>query len=298
MENLPIDKFQITDMDKTVLSALQRVDFLSDKIVLFDSFKSVGLSQYVNLKGVVLLLVDKGSCELEVNLNKVEISEGGVYMCFPGQVARMMSMSEDFKPLCIGCSRNMTEEMMTFVEDGFRMFMVARQVVGAKWNAEKFEFLKQSFYGLQSKMQNAKDNKFYYQIVKHSLMTLFFECFGYMMEHVDVNAASSRKESLFRAFINSVEKNHRKEHSVKFYADELSITPKYLSAVTDDLTGKCAKQWIDEYVAMTAKLLLKSTKQDIQEISEMLNFPDMSFFGKFFKRMVGLSPKAYRNKRE
>ena len=98
--------------------------------------------------------------------------------------------------------------------------------------------------------------------------------------------------------MQKVEENHRENHSVKYYADELFITPKYLSTVVEEMSGKGAKQWIDEYIALDAKVLLQSSQKDIQEISNELNFIDVGFFGKFFKRMTGMTPKAFREKKE
>lgn len=64
------------------------------------------------------------------------------------------------------------------------------------------------------------------------------------------------------------------------------------------MSGKGAKQWIDEYMPLDAKVLLQSSQKDIQEISNELNFIDVGFFGKFFKRMTGMTPKAFREKKE
>ena len=109
---------------------------------------------------------------------------------------------------------------------------------------------------------------------------------------------SSKKDALFNSFINLVSQNHKVQHNVAYYASRLFITPKYMTRVVEEVSDKSAKQWIDEYIALEAKMMLRSTQKTIQEISDELNFPDMSFFGKFFKRMVGMSPKAYREKRE
>ena len=107
---------------------------------------------------------------------------------------------------------------------------------------------------------------------------------------------SSKKEVLFNTFINLVAKNHKQQHSVTFYATKLFITPKYLTRVIEEISHKPAKRWIDEYIALEAKMMLRSTSKTIQEISDELSFPDMSFFGKFFKRVVGMSPRSYREK--
>lgn len=294
MEKYPLEDRQHASEELKALTVLKQTDSISNNIAVFDSFESLNLKDYRSLHGVVLILVDRGNCELEVNLKKVSLSKGGVYMCFTGQVVKMLSMSDDFKPLCVGCSQNMVDELMSYTEDSFRMFFLTKQVPYMQWEPEKFAQLKQSFEFLRLKIQTTKENKFYYNIVKNCMLAFAFECFGFMIENINVHSRSSRKVSLFSAFMRSVEKNHRKEHSVKFYADELFVTPKYLSAVIDELSGKGAKQWIDEYVALTAKFLLRTTRMDIQEISEELNFPDISFFGKFFKRIVGMSPKGFR----
>ena len=88
---------------------------------------------------------------------------------------------------------------------------------------------------------------------------------------------------------------HYKEcRDVNFYASKLFITPKYLSNTLKTVTGKKAGQMIDEYVVLQAKILLSSTNMTIQQISEELNFANQSFFGRYFKRITGLSPTQYR----
>ena len=81
---------------------------------------------------------------------------------------------------------------------------------------------------------------------------------------------------------------------LKFYADALCITPRYLSRVVKECTGSSAADWIERYVVLEARALLKSTSMTIQQISDELNFPSQTFFGKYFKRRVGMSPKDYR----
>lgn len=105
----------------------------------------------------------------------------------------------------------------------------------------------------------------------------------------------TRQEELFERFITEVEAHYRKERNIKFYADLLCITPKYLSSVIFKVSQRLAGEWIDDYVMLEAKTLLKSGRLSIQQISEQLNFPNQSFFGKFFKRYAGVSPKEYKN---
>ena len=103
-----------------------------------------------------------------------------------------------------------------------------------------------------------------------------------------------RRDALLHKFIELVEANFQQERSVAFYADALCVTPKHLSASIREASGRTAGEWIDSYVLIEAKLMLRNTGLTIQEISTKLNFQNQSFFGKYFKRLCGQSPRDYR----
>jgi AraC-like DNA-binding protein len=105
----------------------------------------------------------------------------------------------------------------------------------------------------------------------------------------------TKMEELFTSFYNLVLLHHRESHEVGFYADKLCLTPKYLSTVIKASTGKTAYEWINDYVILEAKALLKSD-MTVQQISDSLSFPNQSFFGQSFKRHTGMSPSEYRRK--
>ena len=93
-----------------------------------------------------------------------------------------------------------------------------------------------------------------------------------------------------------VEKNFGKHRDVAFYADTLCLSPKHLSQVVKVVSGKTAADIIEDYVITEVKALLLNTTMTIQQISDTLNFPSQSVFGKYFKRIMGMSPNVYRNK--
>lgn len=86
----------------------------------------------------------------------------------------------------------------------------------------------------------------------------------------------------------------RQERKVQFYADLLHVSIGHLFAVIKRVSGKSPGDWIDEYVVSEAHILLKGSSLTIQQISQELGFPSQSFFGKYFKRVMGVSPKEYR----
>lgn len=85
-----------------------------------------------------------------------------------------------------------------------------------------------------------------------------------------------------------------KERSIAFYADMLCLTPKYLSQVIYKCSGSFASEWIRKMVILEAKSLLDNKNFSVQQISDMMNFPNPSFFGKYFKAATGMTPRKYR----
>ena len=108
-------------------------------------------------------------------------------------------------------------------------------------------------------------------------------------------APPSRQEVLTEKFFEVLSKYYIKERSVAFYAEKLCLTPKYLSMTVKKVTGFPITSWMNEVVIIEAKRLLKMTDSTVLQISEELNFPNPSFFGRFFKQYAGMTPLAYRN---
>ena len=100
-------------------------------------------------------------------------------------------------------------------------------------------------------------------------------------------------EALFLDFLQAVHTHCHKERKITFYADLFGISPKYFSKIIYDISGKHAGDWIREHVTLEAKAMLNSGEKSVQEVSEALNFPNPSFFGKYFRTYTGYSPKQY-----
>ena len=117
----------------------------------------------------------------------------------------------------------------------------------------------------------------------------------YKEENTNMRIKSSRQEELAAKFFELLIKYYATERSVNFYADKMCVTSKYLSLIIKNVTGLPALKWIHEIVITEAKMRLKSTDQTIFQISEELNFPNPSFFGKYFKLHTGSTPLKFRN---
>ena len=120
----------------------------------------------------------------------------------------------------------------------------------------------------------------------------------YRTEHPEVDSPiHNRAEEYFRQFTELLGEHYKHERSVGFYARQLCITPKYLTTLIKRISGKSVSEWIDNYVILEAKTLLKYSNMSVQEIAYYLNFPNQSFFGSYFKRNAGMSPSQYKAKK-
>lgn len=120
----------------------------------------------------------------------------------------------------------------------------------------------------------------------------------YLTEHPEVDSPiHNRAEEYFRQFTELLGEHYKHERSVGFYARQLCITPKYLTTLIKRISGKSVSEWIDNYVILEVKTLLKYSNMSVQEIAYYLNFPNQSFFGSYFKRNAGMSPSQYKAKK-
>lgn len=103
-----------------------------------------------------------------------------------------------------------------------------------------------------------------------------------------------RSSEYFEKLMSLLSEHYREQRNVEFYAEKMHISSKHLSRVIRNCTGKSVHQWIDEFVALEIKNLLKYSNMSIQQISYSLNFPNPSFMGQYFKRITGMTPGEYK----
>ena len=102
------------------------------------------------------------------------------------------------------------------------------------------------------------------------------------------------RKSCRGVFLALVEMHCHEHHSIDWYANELCLSPKYVANVVKQVTGRSAGECINYNLIRQAKLLLLTTTLPVQDIADRLGFQNQSHFGTFFRRAVGVSPRAFR----
>lgn len=232
----------------------------------------------------------KGEVKGRIDLMPYTAKAPSISITLPGQILEYESNTADFDGVFIFMSQRFNDSL--HLPDRFSTFLSVRNNPVIPLGVGQLEAIR-TYYTMIRRVVGVKDNPNRLEIVKH-LTIAFFYGLGYYFHKYSKVEMKTRNEILMRDFLKQVQLYHKKERRIDFYADKLHLSSKYLSQLIKNYSGKSAAEWIDEYIVLEAMALLKSTDMTVQEISDELNFPSQSFFGKFFKRVSGVSPKAYR----
>lgn len=240
----------------------------------------------------VSIFVKEGECNIDIDLIPEKIKGPCVINIKQGQILQCDYFSEDFNASFIVLSKRFRDNLFILLKDSPVFGTVSMQsVVGVPDSmVERFE----KFYSHIREIFSDSKSPDSYQAMILAIASFFYEC----GTHCYGNAPQTLPKGNSRIaekFIVMVQQNFRKERFLDFYASKMDVTTKHLSRTIKELTGFSAVEWIDRYVILEAKVLLKSTNLTIQQISDELNFGSQSFFGKYFKKHTGVSPKKFRN---
>lgn len=243
----------------------------------------------------MMLLSLEGEIHIRISLMEYKVRPNMFCVIVPGVIFEILSISADFKGFMVATRNNFmpvtekTIQVMTFYKclQNKHCFVFEER--------ESAEFLR--VYRFIKETLRERDHPLIIPMLQAYMQIMYYWIVPVVIKEAELQSKYSRtrQEEIFQRFLNEVGDHYRKERSVKFYADLLCLSPKYLSSVIYKVSQKLAGEWIEAYVILEAKTLLKSGGLTIQQVSEQLNFPNQSFFGKFFKRCVGMSPKEYMN---
>ena len=258
---------------------------------------SAGVEAPVQLAMTLIVICVQGSMRLKINLNEYLLEPSMTSTLLSGSFMQIINVSTDFRGVIIAIADN----FMNYSEDvkmSMAMHRHTSEMPCYTLDKDKLDEVLEVYRMMRKKLSD-KTFSYRQQVARAYLDILKFNGFHEFYTHTRQEvrpAARSRKDDLLKSFIAEVQENYRRERQVTFYASRLCISPKYLSSVIHDMSGKHSTQWIDEYVILAAKAMLKNSSRSIKEVCTELNFPNQSMFAKYFKQHTGMTPKEYRNK--
>lgn len=269
------------------------IDSIKNQITLIENPEYLSFGNYpVKMDAVIAIICQNGNLKGILNLKKFIASAPCLFIVLSGQILQSDCFSEDFKGLAIILSKEFWDGFPFDNSLGFPLFRSIRENPSIDLKQEELDSMTEYFRLMQRTIRK-QENQNRTEAVKY-LTIAFFYGFGYQYHQIPEDLNKSKQDKLAEKFLQYVREDYKKHRDVGFYAEKICLTPKYLSKVLKQKSGKTAADWIEDHVILEAKALLKSTNKTIQQISDELNFPTQSFFGKYFKRHVGISPKEYR----
>ena len=281
-----------TDLKNEVTFDIHSID---DDFMTFDNMKVLPAFSYpFKVDVTTFIICTKGITRGKIGLNSYESVAPCMITLLSDEILQYEYISEDFEGLFIVMSKRLSEGLFPNIQERLPITLSVRQNPSMPLSEQDLSLLKNYYYMLKTvvKMQ---ENPHRIDIVLHLMTAFYYHSSSWLHKIQPQETSPTKQNDYVGRFLALAEKYYKIERQVGFYADKMNLTPKYLSQIIKANTGKSVNNWIDEYVILEAKALLKSTKLSIQQISDELNFVDQSVFGKYFKRLAGMSPKEYRD---
>lgn len=285
--------------DLTAESAQLADDYIISRLT--PSTASMELfSSPVRFSALTLCLVTRGELTAEVNLEDITATQNCLLTLGPSSIVKPKS-----------ADWNKTEAYVlivssTFLEDlnldanaiDLRAMLTRRPSPISQLTAQEAATLEHFFTLLRHNAVANADPMLAKNIGRSLVQALVYQMLQYAADHTAAEASGSparpRRVNYVHEFISLVRLHHSRHRTIAFYASKLCISPKYLSHIIKESTGKSAADWIDQFVILEAKSLLRFSNKNVQQVAYALNFPTQSAFGKYFKHLTGLSPTEYQ----
>lgn len=301
MDNKQYTKFTLSKVKELFLK--DDIVSIGDDFILARQTNNIdlGLLRFPSrIDGFVAAYCRKGHFKCAINLKEYEIHDGMLAVNIPNNIIQIEPVDPNEELVEMTIVAVSPQYMTMHSADLSKIFVDAIHILKSpimEMAPEEVELSFQYFQLIDNVMNT--DSEYRDDSISYLLTSVFYLIGGMLMKRLlaveeDEKQTSTRHKQVFESFIELVEKYHNKERSVSFYADKLCISAKYLSQIIKNLSGFSAPDVINKYVILEAQHLLRHSDMSIKEIADQLNFPNQSFFYKYFKSHTGCTPNSYR----
>ncbi|MBR1513415.1 MAG: AraC family transcriptional regulator [Bacteroidales bacterium] len=239
------------------------------------------------------ILYEKGWVDVNINMQHFHVEAPALLVFLEDAIIEYGAQSDDLRAEVVVMSGQFTRSLFQNDNSLAQALFVSfyhKPLIQLK---EEELFIFNRYYQMLEDIIDYRDNPYRIETARHLTLAMFYG-FTYRNYPVQELQRSSRQDEIVTRFMDLLRLHHKREHELQFYADALFISIKHLSNTVKAATGKTAAKWIEDYVITESKALLRSTAMSVSQISDEMGFADQSLFGKYFKRVTGISPKEYR----
>ncbi len=257
----------------------------------------------LKLAGTLLLLMREGpEVTIEINLEEHKLVPGSFVGIFPGNIIKVKgSVPDNIDIYALYFDLKFAQDININLSSIAIPPLLQKPQNVVDFSRAESDMLAKYFELMHLNNIEGINNQLKRSIAASLMAALFYQIVEFyhrrltgIIDKQTENVATGRRHDYVREFIKLVHLHYAKERSVAFYANKLFISPKYLSLLVKEATGRSAAKWIDDFVLMEAKNMLRFSGKNIQQVAYALNFPTQSSFGKYFKHLTGMSPTGYQ----
>ncbi|WP_288844796.1 helix-turn-helix transcriptional regulator [uncultured Alistipes sp.] len=273
------------------------VSYLSDDLVItsLDAQHNTTAQYPVTIDGFSVVVMMAGEATVSIDMKNHVVRPNSIVFFNPGSIIRTVKCSANAAAFVLAFSKSFVNEIQIDLSASLPVYMRFGKNPVLQVSQQDVAEIRQVFRLVKSMLLSDKE-RYRHEIIRSLFTTAFYLIIDINQREEHGGQKQGRCEVLFSEFMKLLEEHHKSQRNVSFYARQLNITPKYLSAAVKEVSGKTAARWIDESVILEAKTLLKYSGMSIQEIAYHLNFSTQSFFGKYFKQHTGTSPSRYKRR--
>jgi AraC-like DNA-binding protein len=243
---------------------------------------------------IMMALCMSGEAQYTIDTRKQTVKPGDLLFVSEHHVLDNYQATADFECLSIMVSTDFYHDFVQNVKNVSSLLLFSMNNPVVSLTPQEIQTYDNFYQTIRKKMAD-ESHHYRTELVQALLLAMFYDMSGviYRIEQ-STGKKQNRSDIIFARFITLLQENYRTERRVGWYAQALSITPKYLSEVVKSVSKRTPNEWIDSYVILEIRVLLKNSPKSIKEITDELHFPNQSFLGKYFKEHVGVSPSEYR----
>lgn len=248
--------------------------------------------------GISLILCVKGRLSFDINLMPFDIEDNTLVVAKPGSILRFKEAKcDDVDLYVLFISPTFMRDLNFDLNILSRHYAPDSSKATIKLSNDETALLCKYLELLHLNTKCNTNDIYTKSIARCLIASTVYQMMQFSIERnwdEPVERPRSRRVSYVQDFMRLVHIHHKSERSIGFYADKLFISPKYLSLIIKESTGRSAAEWIDEYVILEAKNMLRFSGKNVQQIAYDLNFSNQSSFGKYFKHLTGMSPTEFQ----
>lgn len=296
---MPISSFTLNELI-TMAGGEKRPEIMGECIAA-NSASEMEIFRFPSrLNALIIGVGTEGETSLTSNLQEFRLKKDSLFIFSPKHILQVQSNNR-FKAHLIVIAPDFLKRINIDIKRMMPLFLQFGSLPCMELTHAESQSLR-SFISMVEQELKGSETDFSSEIIGGLIAATIYKVGDilthYLTEHPEVDSPiHNRAEEYFRQFTELLGEHYKHERSVGFYARQLCITPKYLTTLIKRISGKSVSEWIDNYVILEAKTLLKYSNMSVQEIAYYLNFPNQSFFGSYFKRNAGMSPSQYKAKK-